>query len=209
MLFYSLFSCDLLIKEGESIVWVAITPNELTETIMSHYVEIAPVIDCLIVRTNQATQAADIQGLLDAGFPKDKITAHSNINVLENFDLQRIHFKEMDVRAFDFKRSHPEVCVSMSTHHKETIQQAKAHDLDYVLFGHLFKTRSKPGVPPRTLSEITDALKVNMPIIALGGINKETRTQVPQGFSGIAAISFFLQQDLHTLRTIKEGEHYV
>ena len=54
-------------------MWVAITPYELTKTTIAQYVEIAPVIDCLIVRTDQATQATEIQRLLDAGFPKAKI----------------------------------------------------------------------------------------------------------------------------------------
>ncbi|UXR45549.1 thiamine phosphate synthase [Staphylococcus simulans] len=190
-------------------MWVAITPYELTKTTIAQYVEIAPVIDCLIVRTDQATQATDIQRLLDAGFPKAKITAHSNIKLFENFDLKRIHFKEMDERAFEFKNKYPDVCVSMSTHHKDTIQSAKNHHLDFVLFGHLFETGSKPGLPPRTPSEISDALQVDIPIIALGGINENTLSQVPHGFSGIAAISFFLQHDIQTLRTLKEGEHYV
>ncbi|MHD0396713.1 thiamine phosphate synthase [Staphylococcus simulans] len=190
-------------------MWVAITKFKLTQAAIKHYVEISPVIDCLIVRTDLATQATDVERLLDAGFPKAKITAHSNIKLFENFDLKRIHFKEMDQRAFDVKRKYPDVCVSMSTHHQDTIQSAKNHHLDFVLFGHLFRTRSKPGIPPRTPSEISDALQVDMPIIALGGIHRDNLTQVPKAFNGIAAISFFLQHDLQTLHALKEGEYNV
>ncbi len=187
-------------------MWVAISKQTITPELIKQYAAIEPVIDQLILRTRPKEQVKAIEALLKNDFPKDKITVHSDIEVLNRFNLTHIHFKEMDERAFHLKQTHPDLCVSMSTHSQASAQAAKRHHLDYVLFGHLFETASKPGLPPRTQEEIDSVLTVDIPVIALGGINFDTLSEVPQGFSGIAAISLFAHHDLHTLSSLKEGE---
>ncbi|RZI01745.1 thiamine phosphate synthase [Staphylococcus condimenti] len=190
-------------------MYVAITPYRvLTQQDLIHYEEIKSVIDTLIFRTpmEQEELIKFIKNLMQAGFPKDKITIHSDTDLLQKLDLNAIHFREGDERAYNFKAANPDICVSMSTHSNQSAQAAEAHNLDYILFGHLFPTKSKPGKAPRTNSEIESVLNVNIPIVALGGINAETLNLVPKGFSGIAAISYFREQDLETIRSAKEAE---
>lgn len=78
----------------------------------------------------------------------------------------------------------------MSTHNIEMVKQCHAHQLDYVFFGHIFSTSSHPGEPPRTIQEIHDVLKIDMPIYAIGGISPSTISQLPTAFDGLCAISF-------------------
>ena len=51
----------------------------------------------------------------------------------------------MDTLAFDYKAQHPDVEVSMSTHTINSVKQAYQHQLDYVFYGHIFTTASKPN----------------------------------------------------------------
>lgn len=190
-------------------MYVAITPYRvLTQQDLIHYIEIESVIDTLIFRTpmEQDELTKFIENLIQAGFPKDKITIHTDTDLLQKLSLNAIHFREGDERAYNYKAEHPDVCVSTSSHNTQNAQTAKAHNLDYILFGHLFKTKSKPGKAPRTNSEIESVLNVNIPVIALGGINADTLNLVPKEFSGIAAISYFREQDLETIRSAKEAE---
>lgn len=191
---------------------IAITPYRiLTQQDVNHYTSIASCIDTLILRTpmHQHDLKVWIQTFIKAGFPKDKITIHSDIALLQSLKLSRIHFREMDAAAFQYKKNHPEVCVSMSTHSKDSVQAANNHHLDYVLFGHLFETNSKKGQKPRTTSEIEAVLKVNVPIIALGGINQKTLHLIPKGFKGFAAISYFLENNITALCALKEDKQDV
>lgn len=191
------------------VMYIAITPyRTLTQDDLRHFLAIAPAIDHLIFRTpmQQADLKRFLERLLQAGFPKSKITVHSDMELLQKLDLRTIHFREHDERAFQFKAAHPQIMVSMSTHSSASAQAAEAYHLDYVLFGHLFSTKSKPGKAPRTQAEIAAVLRVGIPVVALGGINAETLGQVPSGFAGIAAISYFMENDLVTLCSAKEAE---
>ena len=78
--------------------------------------------------------------LIAAGFPKDKIIIHSDVDLLESLTLKRLHCREMDTLAFDYKAQHPDVEVSMSTHTINSVKQAYQHQLDYVFYGHIFTT---------------------------------------------------------------------
>lgn len=42
--------------------------------------------------------------LMNQGFAKEKIIVHSDIALLEDLNLKRIHFKENDETAFSYKR---------------------------------------------------------------------------------------------------------
>ena len=81
-------------------------------------------------------------------FPKDKIIIHSDVDLLESLTLKRLHCREMDTLAFDYKAQHPDVEVSMSTHTINSVKQAYQHQLDYVFYGHIFTTASKPNQQP-------------------------------------------------------------
>ena len=65
--------------------------------------------------------------------------------------------------------------------------------VDYLLFGAVFATSSKPGHTPagvRMLAEVAAATSV--PVLAVGGITAETMTQLAgSGSAGFAAIGWF------------------
>lgn len=171
-----------------------------------HFNTIAPHIDHLLIRTPMAhhESAAFLDALIMSGFPKEKIIIHSDIRLLEAFGLTAIHFREDDEDAFGYKRENPGISVSMSTHSARSIEAARAAGLDFVMFGHIFESASKKGIPPRAGREVAEALACDIPVVALGGINPRTIHQLPKGFSGIAAIAYFMDADPSEIKALRK-----
>ncbi|MHC0552847.1 thiamine phosphate synthase [Salinicoccus sp. CNSTN-B1] len=187
-------------------IFIAITHYKtLNAEDLGHFIDIAPVIDRLLLRTpmDSGELKQFINGLLDKGFPKQKLIIHSDVSVLEAFHLTAIHFKEDDPLAYAYKAKYPEVTVSMSTHSVESIRKARSHGLDYVHFGHVFESASKKGVPPRSREETERATEMDMPVMAIGGINHYTIDSLPDGFSGICAISLFMDQSIEEIKAVR------
>lgn len=127
--------------------------------------------------------------LLVNDFPKSKVIIHTDIALAAELGISNVHFKEGDQRAASLKQAHPHYQVSMSTHSAAMVRNAKAQQLDFVLFGHLFRTSSKPDLPPRTQLEMDEVLAIDFPVVALGGITADTVQQISSHFTGIACIS--------------------
>ena len=47
------------------------------------------------------------------------------------------------------------------------VAEAAQRGLDFVLFSHIFETKSKPGLAPRTTDEINAALQYDIPVVPL------------------------------------------
>jgi thiazole tautomerase (transcriptional regulator TenI) len=194
-------------------MFVAITPYKILNQLdIEHYKSILEYYDCLIIRTPMTTsQLIDwITTAIEHGISKDKLTVHSNVDVFIACAMTSIHFSEYHSALKNFKTQHPQAIVSMSTHSEESVIYAEQQQCDYVLFGHVFPTSSKPHQEPRSQREITQVLNKEIKVIALGGINLCTLAQLPRGFAGIAGISLFYNSNNQTLRKfIEEWSNYV
>lgn len=85
--------------------------------------------------------------------------------------------------------------IGVSIHSCEEGIQAAKLGADYVIYGHVFETDCKKGLPPRGIKEI-EALskKINIPIIGIGGINQDNYKKVlDAGASGIAIMSSLMK----------------
>ena len=192
---------------GGIFIFIAITHHkQLTRDDLQHYKHIEEAIDGLLFRTsmNNEENKDMIQSLLQLGFSKDKIIIHSDVTLLEDLHLKRIHFKENDTTAFTYKEAHPDICVSMSTHDVETVKRCYENNLDYVFLGHIFPTASHPDTPPRSKKTIQQALDVPIPIYAIGGINEHSIQKMPPGFKGICAISYFNNASLEEIKQLRK-----
>ena len=188
-------------------IFIAITKyKNLTNEDVQHFLDISDGIDGLLFRTPMSSSdlSSFLKSLIEQGFPKSKIIIHSDVHLLEQLHLSHIHFREMDEDAFSYKSSHPEIEVSMSTHSIDSVKAAYEHDLDYVFFGHIFKTPSKPNQLPRSKAEIQRVLEIPIPIYAIGGITEKTIPQLPHGFKGICAISFFMNASLQQIELLRK-----
>ena len=69
--------------------------------------------------------------------------------------------------------------------------------LDYLLFGAVFATASKPGQPPAGVQALADVVGATpLPVLAVGGISSDTAPQLAgTGCAGFAAIGWFADED--------------
>ncbi len=89
----------------------------------------------------------------------------------------------------------PDKVVGVSVHSTADALQAQAGGADYVLAGHIFPTRSKSGLAGRGLDFVRSIrASVNLPVIAIGGINPENAAMVIRaGAAGIAVMSLVME----------------
>ncbi|MGD8717693.1 MAG: thiamine phosphate synthase [Candidatus Zixiibacteriota bacterium] len=81
--------------------------------------------------------------------------------------------------------------IGVSCHSVAEAMQARTEGADYVYFGTVFETASKPGVKAAGVEELSRACnEVDVPVIAIGGITVENVGAVlSAGASGVAVIS--------------------
>jgi thiamine-phosphate diphosphorylase len=83
--------------------------------------------------------------------------------------------------------------IGQSVHSSAEASTMAGAGADYLLFGNVFETASKPGKPGVGLAALTEVIRATpLPVLALGGVTHE---RVPDlmatGAAGFAAISLF------------------
>ena len=90
------------------------------------------------------------------------------------------------------------VIVGRSTHSLEQAMQARREGADYIGFGPLYPTGTKPGRQSIGLADIAAAQEAagDMPLFCIGGINEATLPSVLQaGARRVVIVSWLLQQE--------------
>jgi thiamine-phosphate diphosphorylase len=105
----------------------------------------------------------------------------------------------------------PGFLIGRSIHSRdEAVRVCAEGGVDYLLFGTVFSTTSKPGVEPAGVEALADVVNASpLPVLAIGGITTETiRGLACTGAAGFAAIGVFADMPLEQLpRTISELVH--
>jgi thiamine-phosphate pyrophosphorylase len=96
----------------------------------------------------------------------------------------------------DFMEMQPdfEGTIGVSVHSIEEAVKAEEKGADYLLAGHVFQTDCKKGLKPRGIAFIKGIRsKVEIPLIAIGGITPEKIKEVREaGANGVAIMSPFM-----------------
>ncbi|MBO8162653.1 MAG: thiamine phosphate synthase [Brevibacillus sp.] len=87
--------------------------------------------------------------------------------------------------------------LGQSVHSLKEALKAEQHGVSYVLYGHIYATRSKPGLAPRGTGELqTIAARLTIPLIGIGGIKPEHVPDVmAAGCAGVAVMSGITASD--------------
>jgi thiamine-phosphate diphosphorylase len=89
----------------------------------------------------------------------------------------------------------PSFLIGRSVHTRDEIAQVAAEgEVDYLLFGTVFDTTSKPNRASAGLAALADAVRAapTLPVLAIGGMTLDTVGQLPgTGCAGFAAIGQF------------------
>ncbi len=162
---------------------------------------IHPYADAIHIREKEKTArevAEFVAALLYAGVPPQKIIVNDRVDVAAVYGVKGVQlaYHSLPVRAV--RRSFPDLTVGCSVHGSEEAKQAEQDGAHFCLYGHIFPTDSKPGLPPRGLDSLAEiAAAVSIPVIAIGGIHAGNACRVMEaGATGVAVLSaVFLAPD--------------
>ncbi|KON90158.1 transcriptional regulator [Sporosarcina globispora] len=159
--------------------------------------EVEPFADKFHLREKHRTSRelyTGIQLLLKKGIPVNKIVINDRADVAWAFKTGvQLAYHSLSVHVV--KMHFPDILIGCSVHSPEEAEEAALHGADYLLFGHIYPTESKKGVPPRGIAAL-DAVKksCDIPVVAIGGINHGNVPEVVMsGADGIAVMSGILQ----------------
>ena len=87
--------------------------------------------------------------------------------------------------------------IGRSVHSLDGARKAEAQGADFLVVGTIFPTRSKSGAPAAGLKLLAQVRRsVNIPFLAIGGINAANVAQVmAQGAAGVAVITAILDSE--------------
>lgn len=107
---------------------------------------------------------------------------------------QGVHLTSRAVAPSWIRRVAPKpFVIGVSCHNLEEIRRAEDEGANFVVFGPVFPTPSKPGAAPVGLEALRDVcLRTTIPVYALGGITEVNAPScLEAGAAGIAGISLF------------------
>lgn len=159
--------------------------------------DIHPYVTAIHLREKQKTARElfrAVELLTTANLPLSKIIINDRVDVAFVTRAGGVQLAFHSLDAAIVKENFPQLMLGCSIHSYEEGQKAKENGADYVLFGHIFPSKSKPGITPKGLKELTRLTQLDIPIIAIGGITAENTGQVLQtGAKGIAVMSGVLE----------------
>jgi len=105
---------------------------------------------------------------------------NDHAEIARNIQVEGLHVgQDDDTVAHARKKAGCELIVGKSTHGLEQAAQAQAEGADYIGFGPIFATPTKPDYAPIGLTGIKRVHhEVALPIFCIGGINLENLEQV-------------------------------
>lgn len=137
-----------------------------------------------------------IQQMIDRGVPRSQLRINSRPQLAVDMNIGGIHLSEnmaypsIDHRPLTWK-------VGRSVHDLEQALQAEQEGVDYIFYGHIYPTTSKPDRSPRGLIQLEQVCHaVSIPVIAIGGIQPAHCQDIYQaGAKGIAVMSGIFEAD--------------
>ncbi|OXB95718.1 MULTISPECIES: thiazole tautomerase TenI [Bacillus] len=167
------------------------------EELVNVAMQIESEIDYLHIREREKSTKELYEGveiLLMEGFPASKIVINDRIDIAILLNIPRVQlgYRSTDVKSVKEKFSY--LHVGYSVHSLDEAIVAFKNGADSLVYGHVFPTDCKKGMPARGLEEISDiARSLSIPIIAIGGITPEnTKDILASEVSGIAVMSGIL-----------------
>lgn len=168
-------------------------------------------IDGIILREKDL----DYEEVLPLGLGLDRIArdygldliVNSNLRLAEKLGAYSYHtgYENFLSEGRVYKR------VGVSVHSLEEARRAEELGADYLLLGHIFETDCKKGLKGRGLDFLEEVRRsVDLPIIAIGGINEENVKDIAgRGVRHIALMSYFMasHDPKEAARLLKEASY--
>ena len=121
------------------------------------------------------------------------------VDIASEIGADGVHLGQSDMPIKEAReisnKANKRLIIGLSTHSAEQAVKADKEDVDYITIGPIFNTRAKDyTVGTAIIKEIKN--KINKPLIAIGGINKNNIDEVlRQGVKSVAVISAVVSAD--------------
>ncbi|MGE6376873.1 thiazole tautomerase TenI [Peribacillus muralis] len=143
--------------------------------------------------------------LQDQKIPLSKLIINDRVDVAWTKQAFGVHLAFHSLDAAVVRRAFPGLGIGCSVHSMEEAKVACRQGADYAMYGHIFETDSKRGLPPKGVEELQAITSnVSLPIIAIGGITPSNCQSVLEaGVRGIAVMSGILEAK-NPMKAVKE-----
>lgn len=129
--------------------------------------------------------------------PTTVLLVNGRADIARAAGAQGVHLPANEISTRRLRKSYPPpFLIGRSTHHLGEIRREIEQGADYVTFGPVFPTPSKePFGPPRGLDRLQEAARLELPVLALGGIQEDRLEEVARaGAAGAAGIRLFFRE---------------
>ncbi|MGO4530297.1 thiamine phosphate synthase [Paenibacillus sp. 2TAF8] len=166
--------------------------------------EIWPYVQYIHIRERQLSQQECFNWaklMVESGVPASRIVING-ANLFSSGDFYRgAHWSQdmlqkAKVTVTQKNKHNPRLRLGISVHSLHEAKIAEEYGADYLFFGHVYPSASKPDITPRGLEALTEVCSgVKVPVIAIGGIQTNNiQAVISAGARGAAVISGVLQQ---------------
>ncbi|MCW3790620.1 thiamine phosphate synthase [Paenibacillus sp. LS1] len=158
--------------------------------------EVWPRVDYIHIREKQLTWQEKIgwaESLCGAGVPSCRIVISGSELSPQNDIYGGVHWGQEAIRNYnnDVISNVHRVRLGVSVHSIDEAKIAEEQGADYLFFGHVYSTNSKPDLEPRGLYALDEVCRgVSIPVMAIGGIKPGNIHAIRSaGAQGVAVIS--------------------
>lgn len=162
--------------------------------------EVHPYADYIHLR-ERSFSARDyldvIEQLTVADVPLEKIIINDRVDVAYRVKVGGVQLGASSLPPKDVAQAFPGLRIGCSVHGTYEALEKETAGADYLVYGHVFSTASKPGLPSQGVAALRKLVEcVTIPVIAIGGIKPGNVNQVKEsGAKGIAVLSGILLAD--------------
>lgn len=155
---------------------------------------VLPYVNYFHLRDRQLTAKAlleTVAHMQQAGVPLETIVVNDRLDVALATGAGGVQLAGHSLPVTSARPLAPGMRIGCSIHSPEEAVRAAGEGADYCLFGHVYESASKPGLPARGLDILEEtAAGCPVPVIAIGGIEPDNAGAViRRGARGIAVLS--------------------
>ncbi|WP_404452049.1 thiazole tautomerase TenI [Virgibacillus necropolis] len=176
------------------------TGRQPLDTLVRRAEKIHPYIDAIHIREKTWTaneMVIAIEMLRSKGVPRKKIVVNDRVDVAHVMNIRGVQLAHHSIAVERVRNAYNHLEIGCSVHDSRGAIAAEKNGADRLIFGHVFDTHSKPGLPPKGMECMKEIVSnVSIPVIAIGGITPDNAADViAAGASGIAVLSGVMLAD--------------
>ncbi|MFD1362401.1 thiamine phosphate synthase [Lentibacillus salinarum] len=176
------------------------TGKQSPEELISIVKQIHPYIDYIHLREKTWTVSQleeTIDSFIAAEVPQGKIVVNTNAETAYKKAVAGVQLTHRSIGVAKARHLYSGLRIGCSVHSIDEATAAEADGADYLFYGHIFESGSKPGVESRGLVGLREVVQsTSIPVMAIGGITPENaRDVMASGAAGVAVLSGILLAD--------------